>query len=241
MDDAPRCLNEPRMVESQAGRTTMARADARPQLRGGDKSDWFVLRREMLLRMAALEKMIPNLRASVANTADNRAPDSIKLIPFCDWDIAALEALLAILEALPPPPTTATTQATEAATRLNSFGGWIKAHVARQADMFVSKASKSAGPDFRKSDIRLLFRYVFADKMLAAAQAALDCLNWPMRPASWTVATEGREIHLQRFVFFEKGAVGMARPIKQCMAPHQARRSTMSRAPRARPVLRVSG
>jgi hypothetical protein len=96
MDDAPRCLNEPQMVESQARRTMMARADARPQLRGADKSDWFGRRREMLLRMAALEKMIPNLRASVASTADSRAPDSIQLIPFCDWDIEALEALLAI-------------------------------------------------------------------------------------------------------------------------------------------------
>jgi hypothetical protein len=49
----------------------MARADARPQHRGADKSDWFGLRREMLLRMAAVEKMIPNLRASVAGAADS--------------------------------------------------------------------------------------------------------------------------------------------------------------------------
>jgi hypothetical protein len=46
----------------------MAGADATPQLRGADKSDRFGLRREMLLRMAAVEKMMPNLRASVAGT-----------------------------------------------------------------------------------------------------------------------------------------------------------------------------
>jgi hypothetical protein len=54
-----RNVNELKMVESQARRTMMARADATPQLRGADKSDWFGLRREMLLRMAA-----PTLQAS---------------------------------------------------------------------------------------------------------------------------------------------------------------------------------
>jgi hypothetical protein len=66
MDD--RDVNELQMVESQARRTMMARADATPQLRGADKSDWFGLRREMLLRMAAVKKIMPNLRTSVAGT-----------------------------------------------------------------------------------------------------------------------------------------------------------------------------
>jgi hypothetical protein len=63
-----RNVNELKMVEFQARRTMMARADATPQLSGADKSDWFGLRRGMLLRMAAVETMMPNLRASVAGT-----------------------------------------------------------------------------------------------------------------------------------------------------------------------------
>ena len=169
----------------------------------------------MLLRIAALERMLPNLRAS--DVGNNRAPESIAPIPFCDQDFEAVEALLAILEALPlQPPTAATTAIEGAAIRLSSFGERIKAHV----DMFVSKASKPAGPEFGRSDFRLLFYYVFADKLLAAAQAALNWLNWPPRdlerPASREVATDigVREIHLSRLVFFQEGAIGQGRPTK---------------------------
>jgi len=224
----------------------MARADGIPELRGADKVDWFGLRRQMLLHIASLENMIPNLRASAAGIDDSHAPDSIEPIPFYDRDIEGVEALLAILEALPPPPTAATTRAMEAASRLSSFGGQIKAQVARQTDMLVSKASKPADPDFAKSDIRLLFHYVFADKVSAAAQAALDCLNWPtrdlQRSASRNMATGigGRETHLQRLAFFEDGE-RFDSPIKYPTTPSPAKWSTMSQAPRPRPFFRVSG
>jgi hypothetical protein len=185
----------------------------------------------MLLRIAALERMLPNLRASAAG--NNRAPESIEPIPFCDQDLEAVEALLAILEALPPQPPTAATRAIEgAAIRLSSFGERIKAHVGGRADMFISKASKPAGPEFGRSDIRLLFYYVFADKLLAAAQAALDWLNWPPRdlerPASRKVATDigVREIYFSRLVFFQEGAlVRVDRPSTlQPNAPRGGRR-----------------
>jgi hypothetical protein len=243
VNNAPPRVTEPQIVESQAMRTTIACSNVRPQLGAAHKVNWFGLRRQMLLRMAALEKTIPNLRAFTAGTDDNRALESIEPIPFCDRDIEAVEALLAVLEALPPPPTTANARAMEAATRLSSFGGRIKAQVVRQADMFVSKPSEPAGAGFGKSGIRHLLHYVFADRLLAVGQAAFDCLNWPARdlerPASWNIASDtgGKKIPLQRPAFFEEGAIGLARPTKYFTTPRPTNLLMMSRVPRARPVL----
>jgi hypothetical protein len=213
----------------------MARADAKLRLKGGDKVDTFSLRRQMLLRIASLEKIIPNLRGSAAGIGHNRALDSIEPIPFCDQDLKVVEALLAVLEAQPPQLPTVTTRAVEAAARLSAFGEQIKAHVARRADIFVSKPSTLDGPEFGN---RLLIYYVLADKLLAIAQAALDWLNWPTRdlkrPASVKLAADigVKEIHLPPLVFFEEGAAGLTRPIKHSTNGRPATWSTMPQAPR---------
>ena len=168
-----------------------------------------------------------------------------ELLAFCDRDLLDVEALLAILEALPPERVAASPRAMEAATWLYSFGEWIKAQAARQADMFVPKASKRADPEFRKSDIQLLFYYVFADRLLLAAQAALDWLNWPTRhierPRSWKMSPGDREIHFERLGLIgsalgliESSAIGLARPIKHSTTALPARRLAMSRGPQAR-------
>lgn len=155
----------------------MVRADVMPRPTGADRVDSFGLRRQMLLRIAALEKMIPNVRGSAAG-GGNHAVESIEPVPFCDQDLEAVEASLAILEAQSPQPPTAATRAIGAAAQLSSFGERIKAHVARRADIFASKPSTLVGPKFGN---RLLLYYVFADKLLAIVQAALDWLNEPTR------------------------------------------------------------
>ena len=103
----------------------MARADAKLRLKGGDKVHTFSLRRQMLLRIASLEKIIPNLRGSAAGIGHNRALDSIEPIPFCDQDLKVVEALLAVLEAQPPQLPTVTTRA---------MGGGCPAQRVRRAD-----------------------------------------------------------------------------------------------------------
>jgi len=47
-------------------------AEARPQVRDADKSDWFGPRSQMLLRVAAVEEMIPDLRVFAAGTGESR-------------------------------------------------------------------------------------------------------------------------------------------------------------------------
>src|ERR1700722_2418310 len=229
MVNAMQRVTKPQFVEPQQTKKIVARADAMPRARSAVKADWFGLRRQMLLRIAAIERMMPNLQAFSAGAA----PCLIESMLCCDRDI---EHLLAILGALPRPQTTAATRAIEAATRLGSFGERIKAQVVREADIFVSKASKLAASAFGRSDTRLLFHYVFADRLMAAAQAALDCLNCPAQdlelPSSWETNTdkETREINLQRPVFFEESTIGSAHSIKHSTMSRQGGWSTMSRA-----------
>jgi hypothetical protein len=90
-----------------------------------------------------------------------------------------------------------------------------------------------AGPEFGS---RLLIYYVFADRLLAIAQAALDWLNWPTRdlkrPASVELAADigVKEIRLPPLVFFEEGAAGLTRPIKHSTNG----RAATTRAPRGK-------
>ena len=73
-----RGVTEPQIVRPKAKRAITARG--KPRLGSTDKLDSFGLRREMLLRIAAIEKMIPTLRGLVT-ICGNRAAEIIELIP----------------------------------------------------------------------------------------------------------------------------------------------------------------
>lgn len=235
MRDSPRSVIEPLLARPKARRATALRKNDKPRLGGACKRDLFGLRREMLLRIAAIEKTIPTLRGLAGGACGNRALEAIELFPSGDLDFDAVESSLAILEAWPAQSLTTATREMEAATRVNWFAERIKADVTRQADAFVWRASKPSGL-LAKPDIRLLFYYIFADWLLAVAHAAFDWLNGTVRdfelPSRVKVAADigVAEVNLLRLIRIEEGAITLTRSTNHGTSERPACSPNMSRA-----------
>jgi hypothetical protein len=164
----------------RAKRATIPGKNRASRLRGVEKSDSVGLRREMLLRISAIENMIPTVKRAAAGTCGNRAPETVELFPPGDLGTDAIEASLAVLEAWPALTPSCAAAVMEAATRLFWLAGRIKADVVRQAGAFGCNASKPRSL-LGQADIRLLFYYVFADRLAAVAHAAFDWVNGSRR------------------------------------------------------------
>jgi len=103
--------------------------------------------------------------------------------PITDEDIKEIKQAVAVLKAQPVVPT-APDKARAAGLTLKMIGERLGSYLPKQADIFISEATKSAGKEFGKRVVQSPFWWVLADAAASKRQAASDLATSP-KLADW--------------------------------------------------------
>jgi hypothetical protein len=132
--------------------------------------------KEMLSRIAILERLVAELREKSPGIGHNRPPESIEGLPFGEVELREIAEAIAVLKAQPVMPK-APEEAEVAASTLNKIGDRLWTYLIKQADVFTSKLVESAANELGKRLVQSPFWWVVASTLMAVAHSVNGWLH----------------------------------------------------------------
>ena len=127
-------------------------------------------------RISAIEEALSRLPNGAAGVGHNNPPEPIEDAPVDEVERTALDQALAVLKAQPAEPGNEGAAAAVPVAFIQSIADKARSWLARQADTFVSEATKEAGKEFGKWGSRTLWAFV-ASQLLGLSEIAVKWLH----------------------------------------------------------------
>jgi hypothetical protein len=131
---------------------------------------------EMQERISAIEEGLSRLPKGGAGIGHNNPPEPIEDAPVDEGERSALEQALAVLKAQPVEPGDKGAAAAAPVAFLRIIADKARSWLARQADSFISEATKEAGKEFGKWSSRALWAFI-ASQLLGLSDIAVKWLH----------------------------------------------------------------
>jgi hypothetical protein len=130
---------------------------------------------ELLARITALEVTIAELKREPApGIGHNKPPEPLEPLTI---DFESIENVIATWRAYPVRPEQPPGGELEAALQFKTLSQRIKDYAAKQTDLYVTEAAKEAGKQTGKWIVRAPLLLLFADRLVAAADALIAWLR----------------------------------------------------------------